>query len=119
LINAHKRGCKTKAFLDMSGDIEDVTEDIIGDIEAFKKEKNAAAYSALKEAGVEVIACYNNTLNSKTVIIDEEIVLTGSVNWSEGGLSLNRESNTLIKSEDYAESLLEDLQELKSQISSE
>lgn len=115
LIDAHKRGCKVKIFLDGTGDVEDVADDV-ADIELLKKTKNVKAHRALKEAGIEAIASYNRTINSKIVIIDKEIVLIGSANWSEGGLNENWESNFLTISKDLAESALSELQNLESQL---
>lgn len=116
LINAHKRGCKVKVYLDRTGDIEDVADDTVTDMELLKKTKNVKASSALKVAGIEVIPSYKRTLNAKTVVIDKEIVIIGSTNWSEGGLSKNWELNSMLISKDTAESILSNLQTLESQI---
>ena len=117
LIDAQKRGCKVKIFLDGTGDVEDVADDV-ADIEFLKKTKNVKAGSALKEAGIEVIVSHNIIINSKALIIDKEIAIIGSANWSEGGLNENWESNLLVISKDFAESNLSGLQDLESRITS-
>lgn len=114
LIDAHQRGCKVKAFLDRTGDVEDVST--VTGRELLKKTKNAEASLALKEAGLEVIGSYDTVLNSKVVIIDEEVVITGSANWSKEGLNENPESNSMVLSHNLAKSVLSRLQNLESQI---
>ena len=114
LIDAHKRGCKVKTFLDRTGDVKDVGT--VTGIGLLKKTKNAEASLALKEAGLEVIGSYDTDMNSKAIIIDGELVIIGSANWSEEGLSENQESNSMVLSKSLAESILSNLQNLESRI---
>ena len=69
-----------------------------------------------KEAGVEVLVSHNITINSKAVVIDKEIAIIGSANWSEGGLNENWESNLLVISKDFAGSALSELHDLEAQL---
>lgn len=114
LINAHKRGCKVKVYLDRTGDIEDVADDAVRDDEVLRKTKNVEVQAVLEDVGIEVVGSFDVVLNSKVVVVDREIVISGSANWSDDGLGENLESNMLIVSKEYAESNLSKLQTLES-----
>ena len=66
--------------------------------------ENLEAYNYLSAAGVTVLLDEDTeTDHMKLVIIDDNIVYIGSHNWSESGLSYNRETSVRILSEDIAE----------------
>ncbi len=103
LIGAKERGVKLKVILDQNIDFI-----AGGDIYKWAtKGKNAWCFKALKEAGIDVeyddLTTYTH---AKAIVIDNEIVIIGSSNWSESAFTKNSETNVLIKSKDLASELL-------------
>lgn len=97
LINAHKRGVKVVVRLDKSYDYRGSNE--TGKL----SQRNDAAYIALSRAGVDCrFVTPDRTLHDKLIIIDGEIIIEGSTNWTTAALRQNRESSSLIKSKEYA-----------------
>jgi len=80
LLSAHKRGVEVKVVLD--------------------KSQSYGQFGALKEAGIEVRNDTNweGILHDKIAIIDYEIVLTGSFNWTGTAESSNNENMVVIRS---------------------
>lgn len=110
LINAHKRGVKVKVILDQN--IPFIEKDNID--EWAVEDKNTWCYKALKDAGIEVD--YDEPskyLHAKALVIDKEIVILGSANWTESALHRNFETNVLIKSKDLARELLEKFKKIE------
>ena len=73
----------------------------------------------LKKQGIE--AYYDNLFvvtHSKAIVIDEEVVILGSANWTESSLKRNWEASCLIRSKELAKQLLKDFPELKLLIAS-
>ena len=99
LVNAHKRGVKVKVLLDQGIDFSTLRRD----------EKNDLLFSYLKKQGIEVYfdELYRIT-HSKTIVIDEKIVVLGSTNWSDSSLERNSETACLIHSQDLAKQILKD-----------
>jgi len=99
LINAHKRGLRVEVLLDQNINFsngEDAGRDL-------SEGKNTPAYTYLKEAGVPVF--YDDTTNTthtKAVVIDEEIVILGSSNWTDAALHRNQEGDVMVRSKPFA-----------------
>lgn len=108
LIDAHKRGVKVVVRLDGSYDYQDAAG-----IEKLSQ-KNDDAYLKLSDTGVDCkFAIPNKTLHDKLIVIDEELVIEGSMNWFTRALRLNRESATLIKSKEYAKEKIKRIEALE------
>ncbi len=106
LIKAKDRGIKVKVILDQNLAF-DSTE------EAFSNNKNQEAYELLTKNNVPVFYDTPETYtHSKVIVIDQETVILGSTNWSKSALTRNNESNALIRSKDFARSLLNDLNKI-------
>lgn len=106
LVAAKKRGVSVKVILDQNVDYYDDESIIEG--------KNTLAYQYLTENGIEVF--YDNKFqytHSKALVIDEEIVIIGSANWSYSALEKNNESSVLIKSPELAKSILRNFTEIE------
>ncbi len=110
LINAHKRGVKVKIILDQNIDFGALEE---GSGRWEREAKNDSLFLYLKKNGLEVY--YDNLFmitHSKVIIIDEEIVILGSANWTMSSLKRNWEASCLIRSKGLAEKFLEDFNKI-------
>lgn len=110
LINAHKRGVKVKIILDQNIDFGALEE---GSGRWEREGKNDSLFLYLKENGIEVY--YDNLFmitHSKVIIIDEEIVILGSANWTMSSLKRNWEASCLIRSKALAKQFLEDFSKI-------
>jgi HKD family nuclease len=110
LIKAHKRGIAVRVILDQNIDF------VSGrNINRWMPEgKNAWCFKVLKEVGVDVR--YDNLTtytHAKAIVIDGEIIIMGSSNWSKSAFNKNAEVNLLIKSKDLAEEILEYFKTIK------
>jgi cardiolipin synthase len=108
LIDAHKRGVKVVVRLDRSYDYQDAAG-------AEKlSQKNDDAYLNLSGAGIDCkFAIPNKTLHDKLIVVDEEVVIEGSMNWFTRALKLNRESASLIQSKEYAQEKIKRIEALE------
>ena len=107
IINANKRGVEVVIILDRS------TSYSHGGF-AGNEGKNIWAYQKLKNAGINVFYDNPNILmHSKTVVIDKNIVINGSANWSKSAFQQNVEINLLVKSKELAAEIIEDILKLK------
>ena len=97
LINAHKRGVRVVVRLDKGYDYR-------GSKRTGKlTDRNDVAYLMLTEVGIDCkFAAQDEPLHDKLIVIDGKFVIEGSMNWSTTALRINRESVTLIDSEEYA-----------------
>lgn len=97
LVDAHKRGVEVKVFLDRSYRYSSVADS------AVLHDRNDLAGQILGAAGVKVVFIGpNKRLHAKVIVIDGQIVIDGSVNWSHWALTRNIESASLIRSKNYA-----------------
>lgn len=91
LISASKRGLEVKVILEDSPDIE-----------------NKYAYDFLKGAGVPVFYdTPDRTTHCKFVVVDEEVTVVGSANWTYSGLRFNHEASVLIRSKEVSKAFKE------------
>ncbi len=105
LVKAHGRGVKVKVILDQNIDYSNQAPG--GGWK--REEKNDALFLYLKKQGIEVF--YDNlyiVTHGKAAVIDDEIVVLGSANWSDASLSRNGEISCLIRSKELAGQILED-----------
>lgn len=91
LANAHKRGIDIKVILDQQK------------IYSSRNPYNDLAYFFLKDAGINVdYDLPTRKLHNKLIVIDENIVVIGSHNWSKFALQENNEVSVVIKSPEVA-----------------
>jgi len=72
-------------------------------------------YHELLTAGVKIMRFNSGLLHSKTVIIDDHLVLMGSVNLDMRSIWLNFEATLMIDDENFCDAMLEIVNEYKSQ----
>lgn len=109
LVNAKKRGVQVKVILDQCIDYDRSEDGEKGRIEG----KNQNAFKYFKENGIEVVYDTRTVYtHSKTIIVDENIVILGSTNWSGSSLNKNNEVSVLIRSKELANSLLKYFSEI-------
>jgi len=110
LIEAKQRGVDVEVILDQNVDF--VQRRSRSDWEA--KVKSIKAYKRLKEAGIKVR--YDEPVrytHAKAIIIDKEIAILGSTNWTESSFNKNNEVNVLIKSKGLAGEFLSYIKTIK------
>ena len=89
LIAAKARGVSVRVYLDNSDP---------GD------KGNEAAYLMLDSAGIDVSYIKPGfKLHAKLIVIDDETVINGSANWTDNAILSNFESNTLLRSKEFAQ----------------
>ena len=92
LIDAHKRRIKVIVRLNREYDRNSVPQ------------RNESACFLLVREGIDCkLTASGSFLHDKLIVIDEEIVVDGSTNWTSPALRTNRESTSLIRSKEYAE----------------
>jgi hypothetical protein len=110
LIDAKQRGVDVEAILDQNVDFVQRRSKS----EWVAKVKSIRAYKRLKEAGVKVR--YDEPVrytHAKAIIVDRNIVILGSTNWTESSLNKSNEINALIKSKGLAEEILSYIKTIK------
>lgn len=76
--------------------------------------KNLRAYHVLKENGVSVsFDTLGKRTHAKLLVIDEEVVILGSTNWSREALDQNYEANVWVRSPEMARSITEDFKKIE------
>jgi len=96
LVSAEKRGCDVKIIMDDGRGYGFENPDMVEWAENWKKYFEAH--------GIQVKFDWSNqTTHDKLIIIDGEIVIVGSTNWSTSALDYNHEANALIENEKVAE----------------
>lgn len=100
IINAKKRGIAVRVILEYHR-LEDFTP----------KGLNYYAYHYLKDNGIDVHFDESsaNCLHLKTIVIDKELVITGSSNWSEAAFKASYETNLMIRSRPLALEIIKEL----------
>ncbi len=110
LIGAKQRGVEVEVILDQNVDF--VQRRSMSDWEA--KIKSIRAYKRLRDAGIKVY--YDEPVrytHAKTIIIDKNIAILGSTNWTEASFNKSNEVNVLIKSKGLAEEILNYIKTIK------
>ena len=103
LVSAGKRGVRIKVILDQNIDFKQHRKDGAWQV----KGKNENAFNFFKQNNIDVSYDEKTTYtHNKAIVIDDEIVIMGSTNWSDSALRRNNETSALIKSRDLAKSLL-------------
>jgi len=98
LIEAHKRGVEVHVILDYP------KPEYMGE----KEPKNQEVYEKLKDAGIDVrFDSAETRTHNKVLVIDREIIIVGSHNYSFDGLKYNNETSLLIRDRDKAKELIE------------
>ena len=89
LVSASRRGVKVTVILDEGKRVNQYTQYL----------KNERAFAYLLHHGIDVF--YDDlktTTHSKMIVIDNEIIILGSTNWSAESLMKSREASILIRS---------------------
>lgn len=70
--------------------------------------KNQQVYEKLKDAGIDVrYDSAEKRTHNKVLVIDREIIIVGSHNYSFDGLRYNNETSLLVRDRDKARELIE------------
>ena len=94
LVKAKKRGVDIEIVLDWDSNPESLNRDDM---------KNVKSFAFLKQNGFKVFYDDNKALNhSKYLIVDREILVVGSHNWSANAFDSNHESTLVVRSKELA-----------------
>ncbi|MEK6728005.1 MAG: phospholipase D-like domain-containing protein [Candidatus Omnitrophota bacterium] len=112
LIEAKKRGVDVEVILDQNVDfvhMHPAVSDrrVSRPLREEAKIRSIRAYKRLRDAGIRVH--YDEPVkytHAKSIIIDKEIVILGSTNWTESSFDKSIEANVLINSKGLAEDIL-------------
>lgn len=100
LVAARKRGVKVSVILDGSVRPWEKVADPMG---AKGVHSNSEAFKFLEKNGVNVAyESEDALLHSKLIIIDNEISIVGSTNWTYSALAKNREASVIVRSAEVA-----------------
>lgn len=111
LIHAKDRGVNIKVILDQNINFDSESLD-----EAVSNNKNQKAYEYLRKNNIPTFFDTSETYtHAKVLVIDNEIVILGSTNWSKAALTRNNEANVLIRSKDFASEVLEGINKIQIQ----
>ena len=94
LVDAKARGLEVGVLLDRPAEGEE--------------DRNREAYTYLQEHGIPV--AYDGpevTTHTKALVVDGEVLVLGSANWTQGALKHNHEAGVLVRSPVLARRLLE------------
>ena len=109
LIKAHQRGVKVNVILEGKGGGRGSPFSGSG-----VAPENREALLKLRKEGVSAVYDDLSKLNhGKALIIDEELVILGSANWSRAAFESNTETNAAIRSKVFAREMLLDFKALK------
>ena len=102
LVSARKRGVKVEVILEVREGQDRTTE------------RNRRAGKMLSQGGVEVIYdSPSRTTHAKLMVVDEQIILLGSTNWTYNALSSNNEVAVRIRSKEAAKDVVEYFNKVK------
>ncbi len=102
LIHSKKRGVKVQVILEVREGKDRTTD------------RNRHTGKILSDGGVEVI--YDplfKTTHAKVMIVDGELTLLGSTNWTHYALTNNHEASVLIRSKEVAKALVDYFNQVK------
>ena len=111
LVDAKNRGVQVKVILDQNLDFTDEP----GPNEIYKN-KNQATFEYLRTNGIEVF--YDTAeiyTHAKAIVVDRQVSIFGSTNWSKAALTKNNEVNALIRSKEFSENLINQFNQIKLQ----
>lgn len=106
LIEAKRRGVDVDVILDQEIDTERVQRG--------RSAKNLRAYHYLRDNGI--LASFDSLskrTHAKLLVIDGEIVILGSTNWSLEALGQNYEANLLVRSPEIAREITEEFKKIE------
>ncbi|MCK4518915.1 MAG: hypothetical protein KAU12_02240 [Candidatus Omnitrophica bacterium] len=104
-VNAGRRGVEVRVILDQNIDYKRERKEGVWQVEG----KNENAFRFFKENGIDVFYDDVTTYtHNKAIVVDNEIVILGSANWSDSAFRRNNETSVLIKSGQLAEAILSD-----------
>ncbi len=100
LVEAKERGLEVSVQLDGPAEGEE--------------DRNKPACDYLKEHGIQ--ATYDGpevTTHTKALVVDGEILVLGSANWTQGALAHNHEAGVVVRSPVLAKRLLEEFERIR------
>jgi len=104
LIDTYKRGVDVHVILDYP------KPEYMGE----ENPKNQEVYEKLKDAGIDVrFDSAEKKTHNKVLVIDREIIIVGSHNYSFDGLKYNNETSLLIRDRDRVKELIEYFEQIK------
>jgi phosphatidylserine/phosphatidylglycerophosphate/cardiolipin synthase-like enzyme len=96
LISAKKRGVKVEVILEVKEEEDRTTK------------RNRHTGKILSEGKVEVIYdSFSKTTHAKSMVVDGQLTLLGSTNWTYYALTTNNETSVLIRSKEVAQAMLD------------
>ncbi len=102
LIEARKRGVKVEVILEVREGEDRTTK------------RNRHTGKILSEGGVEVIYdSLSKTTHAKLMVVDSQLTLLGSANWTFYALTNNNEASALIRSKEVAKELIDYFNKVK------
>jgi len=111
LVGAKKRGVTVKVILDQT--VVFKGDRLLGrDYE--NTEINTRAFNYLKSNGIDISLDRTEiTTHTKCIVVDGEIVILGSHNWTKNSLITNNELSVLMRSKDVAAECLRDIEKIQ------
>ena len=104
LVAARGRGVRVEVLLNGAPDSSE------GEGPLSSVGRNREAYEFLKTRGVDVsFSSGPVVVHAKAVVVDEEVVILGSSNWTEAAMTQNVEANILVRNPDVARQILTDV----------
>ena len=102
LISAKKRGVKVEVILEVKEEEDRTTK------------RNRHTGKILSEGGVEVIYdSLSKTTHAKLMVVDGQLSLLGSTNWTYYALTNNNETSVLVRSKEVAKAFVDYFNQVK------
>ena len=109
MARAKERGLEVKVILDENIDFTHKGRKTLR-----AEMKSLEAYRFLKEKGIDVYYDESSIYtHAKAIVIDREIVIAGSTNWTNTSLERSFEVTTFTKSKSLAEEILEEFKDIE------